>query len=95
VPPDTTSSPKPPPRQVAKQLDNDDGQRELSSKLFARCAFCGKPWRCPENDATIGLSANKLSDKAAIMLADMPASKPSGNHASMFASKHAGRTTNS
>ena len=31
-------------REVAKQLDNDDGQRELSSEL-ARCAFCGKPAR--------------------------------------------------
>ena len=28
-------------REVAKQLENDDGQRELSSEL-ARCAFCGK-----------------------------------------------------
>ena len=27
--------------EVAKQLENDDGQRELSSEL-ARCAFCGK-----------------------------------------------------
>ncbi len=28
-------------REVAKQLENDDGQRELSTEL-ARCAFCGK-----------------------------------------------------
>jgi hypothetical protein len=28
-------------RQVAKQLDKDEGQREMSSEL-ARCAFCGK-----------------------------------------------------
>jgi cytochrome c553 len=28
-------------RQVAKQLDNDDESRQLSSEL-ARCAFCGK-----------------------------------------------------
>jgi hypothetical protein len=31
-------------RQVAQQLDHDDGHRELSSAL-ARCAFCGKPAR--------------------------------------------------
>ena len=31
-------------REVAKQLHNDDGQRELSSEL-ARCSFCGKPAR--------------------------------------------------
>ena len=31
-------------RQVAKQLDNDDERRELSSEL-ASCAFCGKPAR--------------------------------------------------
>ena len=31
-------------RLVAKQLHNDDGQRELSSEL-ARCSFCGKPAR--------------------------------------------------
>jgi hypothetical protein len=42
-----------------------------------------------------GLSANKLSDKAAIMLADVPANKHAGNHASMFVSKRSGRTTNS
>jgi hypothetical protein len=31
-------------RQVAQQLDHDDGHRELSSAL-ARCSFCGKPAR--------------------------------------------------
>jgi hypothetical protein len=38
-----------------------------------------------------GLSANKLSDKSAIMLADEQAD----NHASPFASNRAGRKTNS
>jgi hypothetical protein len=31
-------------RQVAQQLEHDDGHRELSSAL-ARCSFCGKPAR--------------------------------------------------